>query len=128
MPRIPQYPALGQRTQLSPLVISLRREGEEWTWKFDPEVFQPDNAGQEWREMGTRVVATPGRKAIVHGEQSSLFTSDSAAYVRELGGTDIPIIAIPGARHHLMLDQPLGLTAALRAGLQIWRAASVQTC
>ena len=54
MPRIPQYPALGQRTQLSPLVISLRREGEEWTSKFDPEVFQPDNAGQEWREMGCK--------------------------------------------------------------------------
>ena len=107
---------------------SLRQDEEDWSWKFDPEVFRRYNAAQEWREMGHRVVATPGRKAIVHGEESSLFTSDSAAYVRELGGTDIPIIAIPEARHHLMLEQPMGLTAVLRAVLQMWLPAGGRTC
>ncbi|PKP92970.1 MAG: alpha/beta hydrolase, partial [Alphaproteobacteria bacterium HGW-Alphaproteobacteria-14] len=39
---------------------------------------------------------------------------------RELGGVDIPIIAVPEARHHLMLDQPLAFTAALRAVIEEW--------
>ena len=100
---------------------SLRRNGDEWTWKFDPEVFRQDNAGQEWQQIGQRLVGTPGLKAIVYGEQSLLFTPDSANYVRELGGTDIPIVAIPQARHHLMLDQPMALVAALRAVLEMWQ-------
>lgn len=49
-----------------------------------------------------------------------LFTSDSSDYVRELGGVDIPIIAVPEARHHLMLDQPLAFVSALRGLLATW--------
>ena len=103
---------------------SLRRSGDEWTWKFDPEVFRQDNAGQDWQQIGQRLVETPGRKAIVYGEQSLLFTPDSANYVRELGGTDIPIIAVPQAHHHLMLDQPLAFTTALRTVLEMWHRQS----
>ncbi len=99
---------------------SLRREGEAWTWKFSPSVFKRDNVPSEWLEMGQTLVEAPGRKAIVHGEQSLLFTSDSSDYVRELGGINIPIIAVPEARHHLMLDQPLAFVAALRALLAGW--------
>lgn len=106
---------------------SLRREGEEWTWKFSPSVFKRDNARSEWLEIGPRLVAAPGRKAIIHGEQSLLFTEDSRDYVRELGGADIPIVAIPEARHHLMLDQPLAFTAALRSVLAEWTKCSGQT-
>jgi pimeloyl-ACP methyl ester carboxylesterase len=100
---------------------SLRRSGEEWTWKFDPEVFRQNSADQGWHEIGKRVVGVPGRKAIVYGAESLLFTPDSADYVKELGGTDIPIIAIPAARHHLMLDQPLAFVTALRAILAMWQ-------
>ena len=103
---------------------SLRRSGDEWTWKFDPEVFRQDNAGEGWQQIGQRLVETPGRKAIVYGEQSLLFTPDSANYVRELGGTDIPIIAVPQAHHHLMLDQPLAFTTALRTVLEMWQRQS----
>jgi hypothetical protein len=38
-----------------------------------------------------------------------------------LGGTDIPIVAVPEARHHLMLDQPLAFVTALRTNVQIWQ-------
>jgi pimeloyl-ACP methyl ester carboxylesterase len=50
-----------------------------------------------------------------------LFTPGSADYVRELGGTDIPIVAVPEARHHLMLDQPLAFVTALRTIVEIWQ-------
>ena len=62
----------------------------------------------------------PGRKTIVHGAKSQLFTKDSADYIRELGGGDIPIIAVPEARHHLMLDQPLAFVTALLSILHLW--------
>ncbi|AOG02588.1 alpha/beta hydrolase family protein (plasmid) [Blastomonas sp. RAC04] len=99
---------------------ALRREGTDWTWKFSPDVFKRDNSQRLWLEIGLRLVAASGRKAIIHGEKSQLFTRDSRQYLRELGGRDIPIIAVPEARHHLMLDQPLAFTAALRAVIEEW--------
>src|SRR3546814_10163443 len=70
--------------------------------------------------MGERLVQAPGRKAIVHGGMSQIFTPESAEYVRELGGGDIPIIAVAAARHHLMLDQHLAFVTALRSILALW--------
>lgn len=99
---------------------ALRRTGSDWTWKFSPAVFERDNSHRLWLEIGPRAVAAPGRKAIVHGEKSQLFTPDSRQYLNELCGANIPIVAIPEARHHLMLDQPLAFIAALRAIIGEW--------
>ncbi|MDP3459149.1 MAG: alpha/beta hydrolase, partial [Hyphomonas sp.] len=99
---------------------SMRRDGDGWTWKFSPEVFRRSNKSDEWLTIGHRLVNAPGRKIIVHGGKSQLFTRDSADYIRELGGGDIPIIAVPEARHHLMLDQPLAFLTALRSILSLW--------
>ena len=59
-------------------------------------------------------------KAIVYGQDSVLFDDDSADYVRECGATDVPMIGIPGARHHLMLDEPMAFVSVLRAVLAQW--------
>ena len=131
--RYPTYEAARERYILSPpqavgepflmdymAYHSLRRDGEEWTWKFSPEVFRRSNKPDEWLTVGQRLVDAPGRKAIVYGEKSQLFDRDSARYIRELGGGKIPIVAVPDARHHLMLDQPLAFVAALRAVLAFW--------
>ena len=99
---------------------SMRRDGDNWTWKFSPEVFRRSNKSEEWLTIGQRLVNAPGRKTIVHGAKSQLFTKDSADYIRELGGGDIPIIAVPEARHHLMLDQPLAFATALLSILKLW--------
>ena len=104
---------------------SLRRveDGEAlgWSWKFDPMVFQGNGDHQEkWLQTPQRVVALQHRLAIIYGEKSKLFNADSAAYLRELGGSHIPMIAIPEAEHHLMLDQPLALVTALRSVLALW--------
>ncbi|NHN19473.1 alpha/beta hydrolase, partial [Bacillus amyloliquefaciens] len=45
------------------------------------------------------------------------------AYLRELGAGTIPIVAVPNARHHLMLDEPLAFATALRSILALWRSA-----
>lgn len=93
-----------------------------WQWKFDPQVFIRDESDQKsWLNAGQRIAELPHRKAIIYGEQSALFNNDSIAYLRELGANNIPIIAVPEAKHHLMLDQPLALVAALRSVLEFWR-------
>ena len=133
--RYPTYEAARERYVLSPsqpvaepflldyiAYHSLRREEGSWTWKFSPEVFRRSNKPEEWLTMGKRLVQAPGRKAIVHGGNSMLFSQDSADYIRDIGGNNIPIITIPEASHHLMLDQPLAFVATLRSVLACWKS------
>ena len=101
---------------------SLKEVEGGWTWKFSPSVFpRVDGVENRWSEVGQKIVATSGRVAIIYGRESILFTPDSADYIRELGGNSIPIIDIPYARHHLMLDQPIAFTTALRSVLSLWQ-------
>lgn len=102
---------------------SLREVSGGWSWKFDPGVFRRDpKIENAWPRTPERIVDAPGRKAVIHGEQSLLFNADSAAYLRELGGVDFPIISVPQAQHHLMLDQPITIIAAIRSVLECWNA------
>lgn len=103
---------------------SLKETQGGWSWKFHPGVFHRE-AGSEkmWQRQGLRTVGAPGRKAVIYGEESLLFDCDSEAYLRELGGTDFPIISIPHARHHLMLDQPIAFATALGSVLEMWATA-----
>jgi pimeloyl-ACP methyl ester carboxylesterase len=101
---------------------SLKKVEGGWSWKFSPSVY-PRVKGVEnrWTEVGQKIVGTPGSVAIIYGRESLLFTADSADYIRELGGSKIPIIDIPNARHHLMLDQPIAFTTALKSVLALWQ-------
>jgi len=102
---------------------SLKRVEGGWSWKFDSGVFQGEFGQQEGMlRLGHVIAETPGRKAIVYGQDSVLFDDDSADYLRECGATDIPTIGIPGARHHLMLDEPIAFVSALRAVVTQWLA------
>lgn len=103
---------------------SLKQVDGGWSWKFDPGILSADSREIDWwAEQPIRFADLPVRKAIIHGEQSILFTRDSADYIRELAGDAVPIISIPNAQHHLMLDQPSAFAAALKAVLGMWDAA-----
>lgn len=101
---------------------SLKQVEGGWTWKFDPSVFAGDDDGRErLLKQGHRISAAPGRKAIVYGEDSLLFDADSADYIRQCGGEDIPIVELPGSGHHLMLDEPIAFACVLNTILAMWR-------
>lgn len=102
---------------------SLRRSGEEWTWKYSPSVFSWRSDKEGWLSLGQKLIDAKGRKAIIYGRDSQLFTPDSRTYVREQGGGDISVVEIPNARHHLMLDQPIAFATAIAAILGVWTAA-----
>ncbi len=90
--------------------------GPGWTWKFDPAIWQRFDIG----DMAARLAATRCRIAIMRGEFSVLVPAEIGDYMFGLLGRTAPIIEIPQARHHVMLDQPLAFVSALRALLADW--------
>ena len=56
----------------------------------------------------------------MRGEMSVLLSADVGEYMFNLLGRAAPVIEIPQARHHIMLDQPIAFVAALRALLADW--------
>jgi pimeloyl-ACP methyl ester carboxylesterase len=99
---------------------SLKEVEGGWSWKFHPSLFEHHADMHERLEaQAQRIANAPGRLVIVYGEESALFDADSAEYVRECGGGHIPMIGIPDARHHLMLDQPMAFACVLRTILAI---------
>jgi len=95
---------------------SLKQVDDGWTWKFDPAVFARDS--QRTNEYLTQ---TRCRLALMYGQLSDLVTPEVQAYMEELTGRDAPMVEIPQAYHHVLLDQPLALIAAVRAILADWR-------
>ena len=60
--------------------------------------------------------------ALAWGGESELVDADVVAYVTGLAPPDTPRVEIPAAHHHVMVDQPLALVAALRGLLAAWPA------
>jgi pimeloyl-ACP methyl ester carboxylesterase len=90
-----------------------------WTWKFDVAARGASHHDEPLVDYLTSL-ACP--KALIYGGDSSMVTSDIAAYMRDLFKPGEPIICMPEAHHHLFLDQPLAFVAALRAILSGWNA------
>ena len=86
-----------------------------WTWKFDPSIFDGTLVAlrDQLNSVGCRV-------ALFTGEQSVVVPPDTAKYMYDLMGRVSPVVEIPEAHHHLMLDQPLAFVAALRTLLADW--------
>lgn len=93
-----------------------------FTWKFDPAIWRHFSIG----DTAELLKRTRCRVAVFRGEHSALMPPGAGDYVFDLLGRAAPVVEIPQARHHVMLDQPLALVAALRALLADW-AHSVAT-
>ena len=102
---------------------SVRKVEGGYVWKFDPAVRITDaHPADWWTAQPQRLADLEIRKAIVHGEHSRIFPADSVAHMRELTGGSMPIVGVPDAHHHLMLNQPIALAGTLRAILEGWLA------
>ena len=97
---------------------SVRSVPGGWQWKFDREVFAQFGGG-------LRGVALPYlsrvrcRFALLRSEHG-LVTADIGRSMYDELGRVTPVIEIPEAGHHAMLDQPLLLLTALRTLLADW--------
>lgn len=95
---------------------SLREVAGGWTWKFDPRVFVRDST----KPMSDYLADARCRVAVLRAEFSDLVPPETGEYMYELLDRNAPIVEIPQAYHHLILDQPLAFIAALRALLADW--------
>ena len=86
----------------------------QWGWKFDPTVFIPkrNDAATYLRDIRCRV-------ALLRCEHG-LVTQDIGDYMYAEMGRVAPVIELPTAGHHPMLDVPLILITALRSLLADW--------
>ena len=97
---------------------SVRSADGGWQWKFDRHVFA-QFAG------GMRGIARPYlervrcRFALLRSEHG-LVTEDIGAAMYDTLGRVAPVIELPEAGHHAMLDEPLVLLTALRTLLADW--------
>jgi len=92
---------------------SIRPAEGGWTWKFDPNVFARDHLTPE---LLTRLDC---RVALFRAEHG-LVTPQQGEVLYDRLGRVAPVIEIPVAGHHIMLDQPVALVAALRTLLADW--------
>ena len=92
---------------------SIRPAEGGWTWKFDPNVFARDHLTPE---LLTRLDC---RVALFRAEHG-LITPQQGEVLYDRLGRVAPVIEIPVAGHHIMLDQPVALVAALRTLLADW--------
>jgi pimeloyl-ACP methyl ester carboxylesterase len=60
------------------------------------------------------------RVALLRGEMSYVVPPETGEYMYQLLRRNAPLVEIPQAHHHLLLDQPLAFIAALRALLADW--------
>ncbi|HAS12319.1 MAG TPA: alpha/beta hydrolase [Acidimicrobiaceae bacterium] len=95
---------------------SLRETPNGWTWKFDRAVFERFAA----HELHEYLAMVKTRVAVLHGQFSAIVTPDVTDHMSEVLGRTAPFVEIPQAHHHVPLDQPLALIAALRALLADW--------
>ncbi|HEV7720777.1 MAG TPA: alpha/beta hydrolase [Iamia sp.] len=98
---------------------SLRTADGGFSWKFDPHVFGQFGGGS------IRGVALPYLRRIVARFallrcENGLVTQDIGRFMYEELGRVAPVVELPEAGHHPMLDEPLVLLTALRALLADW--------
>jgi pimeloyl-ACP methyl ester carboxylesterase len=92
---------------------SVRTTEGGWTWKFDPRIFdRPVPTGELLRQVRCRV-------ALLRSEHG-LVTPDIGEYMYEQLGRLAPVVEVPLAHHHVMLDQPIPLVTGLRTLLADW--------
>jgi pimeloyl-ACP methyl ester carboxylesterase len=95
---------------------SLKQVDGGWTWKFD-DSFMPRQFGEDPGFLAAMLERIQLPVTYMYGDQSAVVSRTLAhAIVKRIPNSRGPV-AIPQSHHHVMLDQPLALVAALKAVL-----------
>lgn len=113
---VPPQPCENQYIKRHVARLSLRKIDGGWTWKFDPRVFlkvTPTPMSEFLANTGCRI-------GLLRGQLSHLVPPETGAYMYDLLSRNAPVVEVPQAHHHVILDQPLAFVAAARALLSDW--------
>ncbi len=97
---------------------SIKQEAGGWRWKFDPVAL----AQPRPLDFIPDLLAMPCPVALMWGALSERVDEAMRHLCRETFAGVLPVVEIPNARHHIMLDEPLALVTALRTQLASWEA------
>jgi pimeloyl-ACP methyl ester carboxylesterase len=103
------------RASLKPVVSQVQGE-PGWTWRFDPHCA----GGLPRVPVAACLAQARCPLAFVVGARSPLTNAVVENFVRSAAPPGIPWIRIPDSDHHVMVDQPLALVAALFALFECW--------
>lgn len=92
---------------------SVRAVRGGWSWKFDPRIFT--GIGLTPGDLGR-----PGCRIALFRAEHGLVPAGMGEMVVDRMGRAAPVVELPGAGHHVMIDQPLALVTALRTLLADW--------
>lgn len=81
-----------------------------WVWRFDPFLFRHFSFGRPLAEL--RAARCP--VTLVRGGRSRLATPELMALGLARAPAGTPLLEVPDADHHVMVDQPLAFAALLR--------------
>ncbi len=102
------------RQSLGP--IEAPPEPTRWTWRSDPFTFHKlSGAAQGQAEAAARMARCS--LTFLYGDRSAIVRPENLAHTRAIAPAGTAFVAIPDAAHHVFLDQPLAVVAALRAVL-----------
>jgi pimeloyl-ACP methyl ester carboxylesterase len=92
---------------------SLRQVEGGWTWKFDPQFFGSTHSVRP-------ALARIARPALFLRCEYGIVGLERVGRLVAECAVDLPIVELPSAGHHPMLDQPLPLVAAIRTATVRW--------
>lgn len=108
---VPDQPVLGYIAD-HVAATSIRPLAGGWTWKFDPRIFGRLDAPA----LRTRLDCRVGLFRAEHG----IVSEAMGEVMYDRLGQAAPVIELPAAGHHVMLDQPIALVASIRTLLSDW--------
>ncbi len=97
---------------------SLRAVDGGWQWKFDRRIFE--QFAKSMRGVALPYLSMVRCRFALLRSECGLVTESIGASMYDALGRVTPIIELPEAGHHAMLDQPLVLLTALRTLLADW--------
>jgi pimeloyl-ACP methyl ester carboxylesterase len=97
---------------------SLKEVDGGWQWKFDRRIFE--QFGRGVRGLAVPYLSQVDCRLALLRSEHGLVTPEIGAFMFEKLGRVSPVIEIPEAGHHAMLDQPLILLTAVRTLLADW--------
>ena len=114
---IPEQPCINEFLLDHVATHSVREDEQGWTWKFD---IGARGAAHFQEPLGDYLQDMPCRKALIYGAESAMMTPEVVGHMRTLFEPSDSVIAIPGAYHHLTVDQPIAFIVTLRNLLSGW--------
>lgn len=96
--------------------VAADAQGEAgWTWRFDPNLWASIDRNAADELVGRAAVPI----GLIYGARSKLVAADHVVQLQQRLPNCRFAAAVPEAGHHIMVDQPLALVAALRVGIDV---------